>query len=53
MKVIAIIFLVHYVIFTDAGKGASKYCKTADAKLDELKEMIENLKCPCPGRMKM
>ncbi|XP_027048454.1 uncharacterized skeletal organic matrix protein 5-like [Pocillopora damicornis] len=48
MKVIAIIFLVHYVIFTDAGKGASKYCKTADAKLDELKEMIENLKCPCP-----
>ncbi|RMX59472.1 hypothetical protein pdam_00018375 [Pocillopora damicornis] len=35
-------------IRNNAGKGASKYCKTADAKLDELKEMIENLKCPCP-----
>ncbi|CAH3044357.1 unnamed protein product [Pocillopora meandrina] len=48
MKVIAIIFLVHYVIFTDAEEGASKYCKTADEKWDELKEMIESLNCPCP-----
>ena len=53
MKVIAIIFLVHYLIFTDAEEGASKYCKTADEKWDELKEMIEGLNCPCPGSLKM
>ena len=53
MKVIAIIFLVHYLIFTDAEEGASKYCKTADEKWDELKEMIESLNCPCPGSLKM
>lgn len=48
MKVIAVIFLVHYIIFADAGKGAAKYCKSAVAKLDDFKEMIENLECPCP-----
>ena len=53
MKVIGIIFLVHYVIFTDAEEGASKYCKTADEKWDELKEMIESLNCPCPGSLKI
>lgn len=46
MKFIAIIFLVYFTIFADAGKGGSKFCKTADEKLGVLKTLIENMDCP-------
>lgn len=49
MKLIAIIFLVYFSISADAGKGGSKFCKSADMKLDELKDMIEDKECPSPG----
>ena len=51
MKLIAIIFLVNFTIFADTGKGESKFCQSADIKLDELKEMIGEKDCPSPGDM--
>ncbi|XP_022786242.1 uncharacterized skeletal organic matrix protein 5-like [Stylophora pistillata] len=48
MKVFVIIFLVNFTIFADAGKGGSKFCKSADMKLDELKDMMEEKDCPSP-----
>ena len=49
MKFTAIIFLVSFTIFADAGKGGSKFCKTADEKLGVLKTLIENMDCPSQG----
>ena len=53
MKLITIILVVHFPIFADVGKGGSKFCKSVDMKLDELKDMIEEKECPSPGEMKI